>query len=39
MNNEYFEALVESGYTPETAQKIAEGMDKFINNITQKEGK
>jgi hypothetical protein len=34
MNKEYFEALVESGYTLETAQKIAEGMDLFINNIT-----
>jgi hypothetical protein len=39
MNNEYLEALVASGYTPETAQKIAEGMDTFINNISQKEGK
>jgi len=39
MDIEYFEALVASGYTPETARKIAEGMDKFINNISQKEGK
>jgi len=39
MDIEYFEALVASGYTPETARKIAEGMDKFINNISQEEGK
>jgi hypothetical protein len=38
MDQNYFNALVESGYTPETAQKIAKGMEKFINNITQKEG-
>lgn len=39
MNIEYFEALVESGYTPEVAEKIAKGMDTFINNITRKEAK
>jgi hypothetical protein len=35
---EYLEALIESGYSPDTAQKIVEGMDKFINNILSKEG-
>jgi hypothetical protein len=39
MNTEYYDALVQSGYTPELAQKIAEGMNTFINNISQKEGK
>lgn len=38
MNKDYYDALVQSGYTPDLAQKIAEGMNTFLDNITKKEG-
>jgi hypothetical protein len=38
--DDYRIALIESGYTPEMAQKIADGMKLFVNNVTtNQEGK